>query len=47
MKKLLKMVPWFFLTLFVTEIVCAVPSFAVYANRTGAILRRLLPEIQC
>ena len=31
------------LLLFVTEIVCAVPSFAVYANRTGAILRRLLP----
>jgi hypothetical protein len=31
------------LLLFVTEIATAVPSFAVYANRTGAILRRKLP----
>jgi hypothetical protein len=31
------------LLLFATEIVTAVPSFAVYANRTGAILRNRLP----
>jgi hypothetical protein len=31
------------LLLFATEIVTAVPSFAVYANRTGVILRRKLP----
>jgi hypothetical protein len=31
------------LLLFMTEIVTAVPSFAVYANRTGAVLRQKLP----
>jgi hypothetical protein len=29
--------------LFATEIVTAVPSFAVYASRTGVVLRRRLP----
>jgi hypothetical protein len=32
------------LFLFATEIVTAVPSFAVYANRTGAVLRAKLPR---
>ena len=31
--------------LFALEIVTAVPSFAVYANRTAAVLRQRLPEL--
>ena len=31
--------------LFAVEIVAAVPSFAVYANRTAAVLRQKLPEL--